>query len=77
MRSKTLSKFLNFSLSVLLIIGLAPAAAFAVPAQPDGNWIDFAADSFAGGSGAKDDPYQIATEEQFAKLAKDVASGEK
>ena len=43
---------------------------------PDGIWTDSAATTFAGGSGTKDDPYQIATPEQLAKLAADVNSGE-
>ena len=36
------------------------------------NWIDYAADSFAGGSGTEADPLQIATAEQLARLAKIV-----
>jgi hypothetical protein len=36
------------------------------------NWIDYAADGFAGGKGTEDDPYQIATAEQLAYLAKIV-----
>ena len=42
---------------------------------PDGIWTDSAATEFAGGSGTKDDPYQITTPEQLAKLAADVNSG--
>lgn len=33
-------------------------------------WIDYAADGFAGGTGAIDDPYRIETPEQFAYMAK-------
>lgn len=33
-------------------------------------WSDFAADSYAGGDGSKENPYQIATAEQLALLAK-------
>lgn len=35
-------------------------------------WPDFAAQSFAGGSGSMSDPYLIATPEQFAKIAVDT-----
>ena len=43
--------------------------------EPVGIWTDCAATDFAGGSGTEDDPYQIATAEQLAKLAKDVNTG--
>ena len=43
--------------------------------EPVGVWTDYAATDFAGGAGTKDDPYQIATAEQLAKLAADVNSG--
>ena len=39
------------------------------------KWSDYVAESFASGTGTKEDPYQIATPEQFAKLAVDVNSG--
>ncbi len=35
------------------------------------TWDQFAADSYAGGSGTQTDPYTIATAEQLAKLSKD------
>lgn len=38
------------------------------------NWITYAAENYAGGTGAADDPYQIATPEQLAKLAADTNS---
>lgn len=41
-----------------------------------GFWTDYAAAAFEGGSGTKEDPYQIATAEQLALLASDVNSGE-
>lgn len=43
---------------------------------PQGRWTDYAAASFAGGSGTKADPYRIATAEQLALLASDVNSGD-
>lgn len=43
---------------------------------PSENWIDYAADGFAGGTGTEDDPYRIATAEQLAYLAKTVNSGD-
>lgn len=40
-------------------------------ASPDDDtWVNYAADSFAGGTGTLADPYQIATAEQLAYLAK-------
>ena len=38
-------------------------------------WTDYAADAFAGGDGTAADPYQIATAEQLAYLAKSVNAG--
>ncbi len=38
------------------------------------NWITYAAENYAGGTGTADDPYQIATPEQLAKLAADTNS---
>ena len=43
--------------------------------EVNGVWTDYAASSFDGGSGTKDDPYKIATAEQLALLASDVNSG--
>ena len=44
-------------------------------AEPTGVWSYYAEDAFAGGTGTVDDPYQIATAGQLAKLAKDVNTG--
>ena len=41
------------------------------------SWEDFAADSYAGGSGTQNDPYQIATAAQLAHLIKDSATSGK
>ena len=70
---KTREKLLSLLLSFGLILGMIPMTAFAENAAE--TWLDFAATDFAGGSGTKDDPYQIATAEQLAKLAKEVNSG--
>ena len=73
------NKIAHILLCLMLCMAFIPAAAFAdseTPSVPDGIWTDQAADSFAGGSGSKDDPYLIATAEQLAKLAKDVNGGE-
>lgn len=43
--------------------------------EVNGVWTDYAASSFDGGSGTKEDPYKIATAEQLALLASDVNSG--
>ena len=40
-------------------------------------WTDYAADAFAGGDGSAANPYQIATAEQLAYLAKTVNAGTK
>lgn len=39
------------------------------------NWIDYAANAFAGGTGTETDPYQISSAEQLAHLAKMVNEG--
>ena len=56
-------------------IGLLPSAVSAAPDAPAETWRDFAAGAFEGGTGAKEDPYQIATAKQLAKLAKDMNDG--
>ncbi len=73
------NKIVHALLCIMLCMAFIPAAAFAdstAPSVPDGIWTDHAAESFAGGSGTKADPYQIASPEQLAKLAKDVNGGE-
>ena len=45
------------------------------PNNPNENWINHCADSFAGGSGTADDPYLISTAGQLALLAFNVNSG--
>ena len=71
--SGTKKKLLGLLLSVFMVLTLAPTTARADVITE--NWIDSAADDFAGGNGTKDDPYQIAKAEQLAKLAKEVNSG--
>lgn len=70
MKQKKRNRLLALVVTLVLIVGLMPGEAAA--STPDTKWTDYAADSFAGGSGTKDDPYQIATAEQLAKLAVDV-----
>ena len=72
---KTRKKVLSLILSLFLLIGLMPTAVFAAGNVPEENWIDFAAVSFAGGDGTRENPYQISTAAQLAKLAKDVNTG--
>lgn len=65
-------------LSLVLCAAWSPKTVRAegtAPTAPDGVWTDSAATEFAGGTGTKADPYQIATAEQLAKLAADVNSG--
>lgn len=71
---KTGKKIAGILLALCLLLSLLPMAALAAPAAPDTDWRDYAADGFEGGSGTQEDPYQIATPEQLAKLAKDVNS---
>lgn len=74
MKMIKMKRWISVLLCMLLCISLIPTTAFAVGDVPDSVWTDYAADEFAGGTGTKDDPYQIATAEQLAKLAKMVNS---
>ena len=69
----TKKKLLGLLLAVFMVLTLAPTTARADVATE--KWTDFVAPDFAGGTGTKDDPYQIATAGQLAKLAKEVNSG--
>ena len=69
----TKKKLLGLLLAVFMVLTLAPTTAWADVATE--KWTDFTAPDFAGGSGTKDDPYQIATAGQLAKLAEEVNSG--
>ena len=69
----TKKKLLGLLLAVFMVLTLAPTTARADVATE--KWTDFDAPDFAGGAGTKDDPYQIATAGQLAKLAKEVNSG--
>ena len=71
--SGTKKKLLGLLLSVFMVLTLAATTARADVATE--KWTDFVATDFAGGSGTRDNPYQIATAEQLAKLAKEVNSG--
>ena len=71
--SGTKKKLLGLLLSVFMVLTLAATTARADVTTD--KWTDFVAPDFDGGSGTKDDPYQIATAEQLAKLATEVNSG--
>lgn len=71
---KLKQKILTLVLSLCVVAACLPVVASAETA-PQGLWTDYAASAFAGGTGTKADPYQIATAEQLALLAKDVNSG--
>lgn len=71
---KLKQKILTLVLSLCVVAACLPVVASAETA-PQGLWTDYAAAAFAGGTGTKADPYQIATAEQLALLAKDVNSG--
>ncbi len=49
-----------------LLAGLLPAASFAAESA---KWDGTVAEAFAGGSGTKEDPYQIANGAQLALLS--------
>lgn len=62
----------------LALLALAALVWIAVPvsARAEGDsWVECAATSFAGGTGEKNDPYQISTAAQLAYLAKQVNEG--
>lgn len=63
-------------LSLLVTMGLA-ASLVPVSVFADGTevWDGSVAESFAGGKGTKDDPYQIATGSQLAYLGESMKSG--
>ena len=67
---KLKQKILTLVLSLCMVAACLPVVASAETA-PQGLWTDYAAAAFAGGSGTKADPYQIATAEQLALLATD------
>ena len=69
-------KIFTFVLSICMIVTCLPMAALA-DNVPQGRWTEYAADTFSGGNGTKDDPYQIGTAEQLALLVKDVNAGSK
>ena len=69
----TKKKLLGLLLAVFMVLTLAPTTARADVATE--KWTDFVAPDFAGGTGTKDDPYQIANAGQLAKLAEEVNSG--
>lgn len=66
-------KLLGLILVVCMLFTLTPITSRADVTTK--KWTDFTAADFAGGSGTKDDPYQIATAGQLAKLASEVNSG--
>ena len=71
--SGTKKKLLGLLLTVFMVLTLAPTTARADVTTE--KWTDFAETDFDGGSGTKDDPYQIANAQQLAKLAEEVNSG--
>ena len=68
-------KILCLILALCITAVCLPFAVSAETAAPKGLWTEYAAAKFAGGTGTKGDPYQIATAEQLALLAKEVNSG--
>ena len=72
---KKSGKFLGVLLAVCMVITMNAVRAYADSGVQDTKWDDYAATEFAGGTGTKDDPYQIENGEQLAKLAKDVSAG--
>lgn len=76
---KSVSVFSVLLAAVLLFATLSTCLTVTVSAEnavPDGEWKNYTA-AFAGGTGAENDPYLIATEEQLAYLSVNVAGGER
>ena len=65
-------KILSLLLTMGLAASLAPVSVFATGSEV---WDGSVAESFAGGKGTKDDPYQIATGSQLAYLGESMKSG--
>lgn len=69
-------KWLTVFLFLLVLVSGISMTAYGEDAAPStDDWSNYAAESFEGGSGTKDNPYLIGTPEQLAKLAKDVNEG--
>lgn len=66
-------KLLGLVLVVCMLFTLTPITSRADVTTE--KWTDFTEADFDGGNGTKDDPYQIATAGQLAKLASEVNSG--
>jgi hypothetical protein len=73
----------RFAISVIVLVAMLTAILIpsgydkSYAASTSGNWINYAASSFAGGDGTQNNPYLIETEEQLAYLAKQVNKGSK
>ena len=65
-------RILSLLLTMGLAASLAPVSVFATGSEV---WDGSVAESFAGGKGTKDDPYQIATGSQLAYLGESMKSG--
>lgn len=59
-------------LVLCMIVSTGNFNVYAAGDVPTTKWTDYVAADFDGGSGSKEDPYQIATAEQLAKLSTDV-----
>ncbi len=71
-------RVLTILLCMAMLVGMLSFSVQAADSAPEGVWTDYTdgvANNFGGGSGTEEDPYQIATPEQLAKLAKDINSG--
>lgn len=69
-------KVLSLLLTLCLVMTFLPMAAFAEDAQNISVWDGSTAAAFAGGTGAAEDPYQIANGAELAYLASSVNNGE-
>ncbi len=61
-------------IAVFTLVFAFETVGFAEAAAPATAWRDYASDSFASGTGSKDDPYIIETAGQLAKLSKDASA---
>ncbi len=75
-KRKQAAAFLLTAVMALSVMPLPGTISYVSADEPETDtWDGTTADGFAGGTGTKEDPYQIATAEQLAGLAQDVNEG--
>lgn len=75
---KTKNRILSLLLTLVLVAGVIPIThltAYGATSAPTGVWTDYASQSFSGGNGTAQNPYEIATANDLARVAAEVNSG--